>query len=510
MRAARGWLLQGILAFVVCGTLLASIQFASPDLVDVDGYYHIKTAALIRDHGLPLHFPWLKFTLLDEAGYTDHHLLQHLLQIPFTYLGDLRLGAKWSAVCFAAFAFVTFACILRRYELRFPLFWVFVLFASSPAFLFRMSMPRGQSLSLGLQLIAFHFLLQRRPVALAIVAAIFVWTYNGFLILLPLTLCGVVAHWVVTRRIEYLLLVGVVSGIIAGLVVHPYFPRDVFFLWNHIAPKLLTNNYTTSVGTEWYPYSSWLLLLNAPLALAAYIGALFLTNREEWLQDAPRLFWFLVSTLYLVLLLKSRRFVEYFPPSAVLFLAFTVRGWARDIPVSSFFDNKTRFLATMAGSVLLVAVFCSAITQVRQEIANSPATSTYQGGAEWLATHTPEGSSIFHTDWDDFPMLFYFNTHNTYLVGLDPDFMRLKNPKLFRSWEAITRGAVGAPEDAILQDFGCEYVFTDNLHSGFLAIADHSPRMQKVYEDIDVTIYRVLANTLFLDLPPGHGNEPRK
>lgn len=494
MRAARGWLLQGILAFVVCGTLLTYIQFASPDLVDVDGYYHIKTAALIRDHGLPLHFPWLKFTLLDEAGYTDHHLLQHLLQIPFTYLGDLRLAAKWSAVGFATFAFMMFTFVCWRYGIRYPLLWVVILFASSPAFLFRMSMPRGQSLSLGLQLIAFHFLAQRRPVALAVVAAIFVWTYNGFLILLPLALCGMVAHWVVARRIEYPLLVGVVSGIIVGLVVHPYFPRNVFFLWSHIAPKLFANEYATSVGAEWYPYSSWLLLLNAPLALAAYLGALSLTNREEWLQDAPRLFWFLVSTLYLVLLLKSRRFVEYFPLSAVLFLAFTVQGWLGDMTVARVLQGKLRLAAAIASSVALLVALHYAITNAREEIANSPATSTYQGGAEWLAAHTPEGATIFHTDWDDFPMLFYFNTHNTYLVGLDPDFMRLKNPQLFHSWEAIARGKVNAPEDTILKEFGCEYVFTDNLHSNFLAIADHSPRMQKVYEDIDVTIYRVLAN----------------
>jgi hypothetical protein len=355
-------------------------------------------------------------------------------------------------------------------------------------------MPRGQSLSLGLQLIACHFLLQRRPLALAVVAAIFVWTYNGFMILLPLTLCGMVVHWVVTRRIEYPLLVGVASGIIVGLVVHPYFPRNVLFLWNHVAPKLLTDHYATSVGTEWYPYSSWLFFLNAPLALAAYLGALFLTNREEWCQDAPRLFWFLVSTLYLVLLLKSRRFVEYFPPSAVLFLAFTMRGWLWDITVAWVLQRKTHLAAAIASSVALLVALHYAITNAREAIIGSPAASTYQGGAAWLAAHTPKGAAIFHTDWDDFPMLFYFNTHNTYLVGLDPDFMRLKHPQLFRSWEAITRGMVGAPEDIILKEFGCEYVFTDNLHSNFLAVADHSPRMQKVYEDIDVTIYQVLAN----------------
>lgn len=494
LRARRHGFLQGLLAFVVCGTVLTYIQFASPDLVDIDGYYHIKMAALIREYGLPLHFPWLKLTLLDEAGYTDHHLLQHILQIPFTYLGDLRLAAKWSAVSFATFAFVAFVMICRRYGIRYSLLWGVILFAASPGFLFRMSMPRGQSLSLALQLIAFHYVLQRRPVALAIVAAIFVWTYNGFLILAPLTLCGMIAHWMVTRRSEYGLFLGVASGMLVGLVFHPYFPQDIFFLWHHIAPKLFTNNYATSVGVEWYPYSSWFFALNAPLALAAYLAALLFTNREEWLQDTPRLFSLLVATLYLVLFLKSRRFVEYFPPFAVLLLAFTTKDWLKDLTRARLLQGKTRRIAALASGLVALVGWYYAITQARQEIATAPATSTYQGGAEWLAAHTPLGSTIFHTDWDDFPMLFYFNTHNTYLVGLDPDFLRLQNPKLFSRWEAITRGKVHDPENSILNDFGCEYVFTDNLHANFLAMADQSPRMQRVYEDLDVTIYRVLPD----------------
>jgi hypothetical protein len=89
-------------------------------------------------------------------------------------------------------------------------------------------------------------------------------------------------------------------------------------------------------------------------------------------------------------------------------------------------------------------------------------------------------------------MLFYFNTHNTYLVGLDPDFMRVKDEKLFRKWEAITQGKVPHPEEAILKEFSCEYVFTDNKHSDFLAVIKQSPRMEKVYSDPFISIYHVL------------------
>jgi hypothetical protein len=85
-------------AFVFSVVLLAHIQFAGPNIVDYDGYYHIKMASLIREQGLPVKFPWLKFTILDESGYTDHHMLLHVLQIPFTYLDNPRLAAKLAPV----------------------------------------------------------------------------------------------------------------------------------------------------------------------------------------------------------------------------------------------------------------------------------------------------------------------------------------------------------------------------------------------------------------------------
>jgi len=286
--------------------------------------------------------------------------------------------------------------------------------------------------------------------------------------------------------------VGVGVGIATGLILNPYFPRNVLFIWDHIVPKLFATEYATSVGSEWYPYNSWAFFTLSLVAILSYLGAILITNREEWTQDKPRLFWLLVSTMYFVLLLKSRRFVEYFPPAAVIFLAFSVRGWLKNLDFTRLVRTEARVVGVIAGALLLLVAFQSTIKAVREDIAKRPPTEAYKGGAEWLAEHTPEGSTIFHTDWDDFPMLFFYNTHNRYLVGLDPDFMRLKDEALFRQWEAITRGKVRHPEDAILKEFGCEYVFTDNKHRDFMAIADQSPRMEKVFSDRYTTIYRVL------------------
>ena len=95
-------------AFVVSLALLAFIQFAGRNIVDYDGYYHIKMAQLIREQGLPTPFPYLPFTILDQNSYNDHHTLLHVVQIPFTFFNDLRFAAKLSAVFCSAIAFAAF------------------------------------------------------------------------------------------------------------------------------------------------------------------------------------------------------------------------------------------------------------------------------------------------------------------------------------------------------------------------------------------------------------------
>lgn len=502
-RIRLNWLAHTIIAFVFSASLLAWIQFAGPNIVDYDGYYHIKTARLMRDQGVPLRFPWLKLTVIDEPRYSDPHMLMHVLQIPFTFLSDLRLAAKLAPVFFAAITFTIFYLLLRHYEIRFPVVWLVLLFASSSPFLYRMSMARGQSVSLAFQLVAFHLILKRSSRGMAILALLFVWTYNAFPTVIPLVVFGIIAHYAVERKIEYKLAIATGAGIIVGHIVNPYFPKNILFIHDHMVPKLFATDYATSVGSEWYPYDSWGLLTMSAVAIVAYAGGIILTNRDEWFSDKPRLFWFLTATMYFVLLMKSRRFVEYFPPSAIMFFAFSARQWLRQIDLGKLFKSEARIAAVICGALIVWFAVFSTVTAAREDVRSEQSSRAYRGGAEWLANNTPEGATVFHTDWDDFPMLFFYNTHNTYIIGLDPDFMRLRDAELFRKYEDITLGRVESPEDMIVKDFGCEYVFTDNDHVDFIRIADLSNRMKKTYSDRFTTVYQILEE------PAPHHTSPK-
>ena len=106
--------------------------------------------------------------------------------------------------------------------------------------------------------------------------------------------------------------------------------------------------------------------------------------------------------MYLVLLIKSRRFVEYFPPSAVMFLAFATRERLKNLEWTRVTGTWARAAAAILIGILFWFSAYSTIQAARTDVASEPATIAYRGGAQWLAQNTPAGSAVFHTDWDDF------------------------------------------------------------------------------------------------------------
>ena len=117
----------------------------------------------------------------------------------------------------------------------------------------------------------------------------------------------------------------------------------------------------------------------------------------------------------------------------------------------------------------------------------------YANASLWLEKNTPAGSRVFQTDWDDFPRLFYYNTHNTYLIGLDPTYLQLYDASLYDQWVAITQGDVENPSQVIATVFDSRYVHTDLNHKDFLKVAERDEGLAEVYRDDQAVIFKVIA-----------------
>ena len=338
-KALTAWRSQlaGLSLWGIFVLFLALVQFSTPDLPDNDGFYHIKLAYLMRTEGLKPDFPYLPLSILNEREFYDHHFLYHVALLPFTF-GDLRIGAKLAAVFFASLAFLSIWNLLKNQRVAYAWLWALGLLAVSEAFIYRMSIPRAQSLSLAVMMLAFDWLLRQKNLRLAILAFAYVWLYDAFP-LLPILAGGyVLAAWLVERRFDIRPLAFVVTGTALGMVFNPYFPHNIVFAGLHILPKLF-ETIGVRVGNEWYPYDTAQLLKNSLLALAAFVSGGFALGLSGKRMDLRTLFSFILACLFGLMLFQSRRFIEYFPAFSLVFAAF---AWAPIFAKQSRQGSDTR------------------------------------------------------------------------------------------------------------------------------------------------------------------------
>jgi hypothetical protein len=484
---------QTVFISAIFFTFMAVVQFSTPHMPDNDGFYHIKLAYLMRTEGLKPDFPWLPLTILNPREFYDHHFLFHVALMPFTF-GDLRLGAKWASVVFAALAFLGVWRLFHSQRVPYAWIWSLGILAVSEAFIFRMNITRAQSLSLLVLVVGLQWLLSQKYKRLFLLAFLYVWLYNAFPLLFFLAGIYTASTWLIERRLDLRPMLYTGAGIVAGLVINPYFPYNILFAFQHIFPKLVDAT-SVSVGSEWYPYTTAQLLQNSPLALAAFfvgILGLGLSGRKMDLKTAVSL---LLAGMFGLMLFQSRRFIEYFPPFALIFAVFAWAPIVKDWINRGDTLNNSRIKSIAIPGIIAIlglsgAIFWNANASIAGMQGLKPYT-LYQGASAWLEDNTLPGERVFQTDWDDFPRLFFYNTHNTYLVGLDPTYMQFYDPVLYDRWVAITRGRIEEPSYSILVDFGSRYVISDLEHTGFLNQAELDPGLQEVYRDAEAVVFEV-------------------
>ena len=474
---------------------MALVQFSTPDLPDNDGFYHIKLAALMRAEGLKPAFVWLPLSILNREEFYDHHFLFHVALIPFIF-GDLRLGAKWAAICFATLAFLALWLVLHRQRIAFAWLWALGLLGVSEAFLYRMSITRAQSLSLAVLAIAFLWMLEGKYRHLAVLSFLYVWMYDAFPLVGMLAVLYFLAVLLVEGRFEFRPIVYVSVGILFGMLLNPYFPYNITFFIRHVVPKL-SDATSVSVGNEWYPYDTGQLLENSlPAFTALALGALAL-GLSGLRMDVRTAFAFLVALLFGLMLFEARRFVEYFPPFALLFAAFATAPLLDDSPPAGFArtPHPNFFRAWLAPALVglcVILAVAKSLPAAAEQVRSAKPYGLYAGASNWLMRHTQKGERVFQTDWDDFPRLFFYNTHNTYLAGLDPTYMQLYDAELYTLWVDITRGDVENPSRMIVTRFGSRFVVSDLNHGDFIEQAAADPAMEEVYRDGQAVVYEIV------------------
>ena len=527
-----------VVGAVLIGAVFWYLQFATGSLCcgDFDAYYHFRWSRMLWESALAGNFPpsfdALPLTTLNPKDYVDHHFLFHVLQIPFTFFSDFQTGAKIGTWLFACLAVFSCYWLLVRHRVSYPLVWLVAIIGSSAPFLYRINMGKAMSLSIVLLVIGLHLFFERKYRWLLPLAFVFALAYDMFALLVAAAAMWTFVLLWSERRLEWRPLVFVGVGSLLGFVINPYFPDNFRLLYEHLIIKVTPSDFTTTVGSEWYPYSTWEFLGNCGVALVAMVVG-YVSFKDASSEGRQRAFLLMLfSTLLMLANMRWRRFAEYFPPFAVLFAAFAAEPLirrARELytsrepvaegqevedethtPEPARVENARAwemiFVAT--AFVLLAAPMVWYARVTAQDIKGMAGPDLYKGGMEWLSKNAEPGELIVNTDWDDFPKLFFYNPKLAYVSGLDPTYLLDKDRKLAELHGRVTIGRELSEEEIanlgpLIRDNFCvgegdkkrcaRYVFTDHEHEDFFNHALDSGWFDEVYADGDCSILRVRA-----------------
>ena len=528
-----------VFGFIAIAMVLGFLQSRTSAICcgDWDGYYHIRWSSLLWENfsqgkWLPT-FEWLPLTVLNPQHYNDHHFLFHLLQIPFLWFFEPVMAAKVAAVVFATLAVFSVYWLIYHYKIDYLLIWLAAILTCANMFYYRMNMAKAPALTIIITIAGIYLLFERKYVWLFPLMFAFVWTYSLFpLLWFAAIIWTIIIAWN-ERRFEWRPIVYTTAGMIAGNVINPYFPSNLYLFWEHFITKFkVGSDFAVAVGGEWYPYTGMELLTHFPVAmLAMLLGYIFFMPKNGKLPEKATFFLMFVSILFAAQF-RSKRFAEYFPPFAVLFLAFSLQAFRqkstvelpedfkREIEPYLDVDKKTekqaiwlnlREAAVWVLGVFLAIYFLVNITGfhrfgidqegLAETIGGNEANDRYQRAMEWATgvdasgkENIPKGERIFNANWDDFPKLFFFDTKHSYVYGLDPNYLYSQNPDLYKLLLDITSGKIDDPAPLIRERFGANYVFVDaKENEDLVAKLLDSGWAEMAYEDEEARLIKIRA-----------------
>jgi len=454
-----------------------------------DGYRHVKQASrLISEPHSMFADPW-------RLAYFWHMPVDawfgyHLLLAPFTYFLDLVTATKlFSSILFGLIAYTLFQ-LLREVRARYSFVWVILAMTGSSITLSRATTVRPFLLSVLLTLLAALWTVTDKPVRLAAVALAHALSYSIFF------LVGMApAIWLLLRRDRRSSIAALScgAGMVLGLLANPYFPENLRFDIVQATVVSLGQKAHVRMGGELYPATSWMWIVSCLPVASPWIGALVL-YLWHWRRSTP------VSNLFLLLsaatfsgTLRVVRTVDFFVPFAILFAAAAISPYLKG----------SRADAAAVG--LLFSLPCVAnVYLTSQYVREAPSLARYRGAAEYLRANAP-GALVANTQWNDYQLLFFLNSRNRYVIGIEPTFTYLADPRKYWLWFHISEDEANTCDheycgdadrtdvvSAVRQDLGAQYVLTGHGANPRLEkILRNKANVTEVYRDAAFSVYRI-------------------
>lgn len=508
------WLLIG--AFFV---LLAAIfQLSSPNIPDSDSFFYIRQSWLYRTEGLfNASFPWTYYSAIKTLSSSLWYGFSILL-IPLTYISNLVTAIKIAGILFTALVLFAFYWVLKRHQLKMPLFWSTMLFFSSSNVLVQFLMVRPQIISLALTPLLFSFLISGGFLPVFLVSFGIAWLHLNFVWILILILGVVVfVKLLLNSAFEWKKAAAVLAGGLLGWLLRPEPLNAAKLFYIQVFQQILekqgglpllfgNENFPLSVNTLFRNFTPFLILL-----VAAVIILIWFLRKKLVVISAQQktILWSsgLLSVIsFFLTMFIARRTYNLWAEFGIIFIAAVFTHFISSNRTGSL--KTFRDISIMAVSVIFIfMVFYSGYKGITfvQKSGYSP--DELKEVSLWLKENSQPGDIVFNLHWPDFSPLFFWNQKNYYIGGLDPIFQYSYNPGLYwkfhyLSADQVTKKTCGAVactvemlEDTynvLIREFNAKYiVLTKQENPAVNYFLENDPRFQKVFSTNKEAVYLI-------------------
>lgn len=479
---------------------LAWVQLSFHGLYDLDSYFHVRAAEQLSIGGPQKTFPQAtQSTWLDR--YSDKDFLFHALLIPFVR-ADLFAGGKWAVVAMDFLVLASFAVALRTFGIRFGALWVFLLIATSPYYLTRLSSVRPHILGIAFVTVEIALLFRDHWKTLFVVSALHVLAHSSFVVLPALVVARAATCLLTGERQPVRAALAVVAGLAAASLLHPYFPNNLTVAYDQLVE--VTRNVwfpnrtipREAFGSELGPITWQAFLAQAPGWAPAVLGlVLVVATRGVRGWSPAQIDLGLLTAGFLFVASRSRRFVDVFVVCALLFAGALFTHLASGRTLGALLRQRAVVFVPCALALAALAGWAgSRVAGMRDGFQRQAMGDVFAPAVAALGTLAAPGDVVYHNSWMDFAVLYGFRPEGRYISGLDPIFLYQHDPELFAKNLGLSRGT-GDATAIVARDFGARWIWvtTQSRDRTFRKLLERSPGVRPVYRDAAAEIWQVVV-----------------
>jgi hypothetical protein len=444
-----------LFAFIVISVIF---YYASPNIADPDGFYHLKHAQIYKDIGIfTKDFPWVQYSSISVLK-SDLWYGFHILLIPFSGF-DSANGIKIAGIFLTTISLFIFWLAFKRTIYGFAFLWTILIFISAPNIMTRFIMLRPHLLTMAISALIFSFLIRGKPIWIFVLSAILAWIHISMSWIVILVL-GIVFFLKIIIEKEWIWkkTFSVIAGIALGLLARPNAIGSIKLTYIQIIKLLQVKQEGAALlfGSELFPLD-WNTLAENFLTftvLSVVSVFIFFAFYKKYLgKEIAEKKVFIISSLILsvvffgMTMLTARRAHDFWIVFGVMFIAgmfhlVTSKKYSND-------SIKTAFVSVLAISFVFLVFYTpyKSLTTLRNR--GTPP-DAFKKASEWIKENSNPGDIVFNLHWSDFPMLFFWNSKNYYIGGMDPIFQYSFNESLYwkfhyLSIDEVTKKTCGAP-----------------------------------------------------------------